>query len=769
MSSSAQPRVVNMAVAGTFGPQGLVQLGVSISDIALIYAQGRKIGNWLTAANNERQLFNSLCEDPESILKRRGLVEPVDITTKFPDVEFIYHEGKVSTKGRAFKPSTASQASKTSRKKDQRLPVATNATQSSDELGPFSWVMVMVVTALDICLTDEGVLNVLVSVFGRVLGNKGEKDNVDDDTEAGLRTGLVSNIESWRSVGQVRRVDQLLRREFQSMWQRRTNVAHRDAIAQLNWAEEIEMMRFLRVLLEDKENYFSCESASTIALAYAIQRGGILIEASGAERSNEAQLLVEYTDADLASRLHHPRRGLAQARDRLQDKSQMISYPRGQPGSMIQAIQDDLGIRNELVKFWAFGFKGGCKHWLIAETDLPYSKSTSEVYYRLTPSDGSRAAIDRMFQPHINILAGKAFPCQSQAVLEGLEELVGKAGLPDGGIEWLEQHAGHEYLIRNEYGHPNEDERMTALWLKYQALVFGFYYGLLQPLVSLEYVNDKVAYFRGLWGSGSTTFLAMCTSFSKELREEARVSRTHVLHMLATMYNGRSKLYNRDSSRLSLLGVLGKVSVVAMPLVHTTDVPSELSKFVVLDLPIVHLIPESDGELYASPSYSIKTHRLDAPAKDIPACRTSKKWSVHSSMASVFPGSIPGVVLAARCEGRLVGWFTPIAADTIFLSHAYQKNTGEDGDTSKEAIDRATVKGFQVVDEDWQTGSIPVPGTDDSECKAFGVVQSSGCAALRYAATGFYAGMSHEVAISNGDIQAAFGRIEAQGQGIIIC
>ncbi|KAL1847960.1 hypothetical protein Daus18300_013763 [Diaporthe australafricana] len=351
--------------------------------------------------------------------------------------------------------------------------------------------------------------------------------------------------------------------------------------------------------------------------------------------------------------------------------------------------------------------------------------------------------------------------------MEGLQQLSEKVELPDGGMEWLETHAGHDYLIRNEYGLPKEDQSMTELWLKYQALVFGFYYGLLQPLVSLEYVNDKEAYFRGLWGSGSTTFLAMCTSFSEVLRKEAKVSRTHVLHMLATMYNGRPKLYTPDSSRLNLLGVLGKVSVVAMPLIHTSDVPSQLSQFAVLDLPIVHLIPESDGELYASPSYSIETHFSDEPAMDIMACKQSRKWSVHSSMASVFPGSIPGVVLAARCEGRLAGWFTPIAADTVFLSHAYQKDTGKDA--SKEASDRATVKGFQVVDKHWQTGSIPIPRLDECDRNAYGVVQSSGCAALRYAAAGFYAGMHEEVVISNGNIQAAFERLEAQEQGIIIC
>ncbi|KAL1847959.1 hypothetical protein Daus18300_013762 [Diaporthe australafricana] len=365
-----------MAVAATVGTQGLVQLGISISDIALIFEQGRKVGNWFFTRNHDQTLFEILGEDPESLLKRRGIVEPRDITRRFPDVEFIYHEGKVSTQGKTFKPSNG-QANTSSRKKGQ-LPVAANTAQGSDELGPFSWLMVMIVTALDICLPTQRVLSVLVSVFTRVLDNTDVQGDQEENSETALQTTLGTNIESWRSVGQVRRVDQLLRREYHRMWRNKTGVEH--AFAQLNWAEEIEVRRFLRVLFEDKEDHFPCESASTIALAYAIQRGGVSIQASGADRINEAQLLVEYTDAQHVSRLHHPLGGLVQAKDRLQDRSQMISYPRGHPESMIQAIPRGLGTRNELGKFWALGFDGASKYCLIAEADLPYDKSKSEVY-----------------------------------------------------------------------------------------------------------------------------------------------------------------------------------------------------------------------------------------------------------------------------------------------------------------------------------------------------------------------------------------------------
>jgi hypothetical protein len=48
------------------------------------------------------------------------------------------------------------------------------------------------------------------------------------------------------------------------------------------------------------------------------------------------------------------------------------------------------------------------------------------------------------------------------------------------------------------------------------------------------------------------------------------------------------------------------------------------------------------------------------------------------------------------------------------------------------------------------------------------LVQSCGCPALRYAAAGFYVSANQEVAVSSGDITAAFGRVEAQGPAVII-
>ncbi|KAM7188253.1 hypothetical protein V8F20_010630 [Naviculisporaceae sp. PSN 640] len=133
-------------------------------------------------------------------------------------------------------------------------------------------------------------------------------------------------------------------------------------------------------------------------------------------------------------------------------------------------------------------------------------------------------------------------------------------------------------------------------------------------------------------------------------------------------------------------------------------------------------------------------------------------------MGKAFRGGGPGVVMVARCEGRLVGWFNPAAAETIFLSSSYCQplHVGE-----QDFVGDTCVDGFEILDRDWQQGLVPRSTEANVDAKV-GVVHSSGCPALRYAAAGFYGGVGEEVAIATDDINFALGRVEAQETGVVI-
>jgi hypothetical protein len=363
------------------------------------------------------------------------------------------------------------------------------------------------------------------------------------------------------------------------------------------------------------------------------------------------------------------------------------------------------------------------------------------------------------------MLAQYAFPASTEDICTGIEEILMRE--PAESASWLQTHSDVNYLLRVESVRDAHEAAYPEVFLKYQALVFGFYYTLLSQLLSLDLVEPN-AYFHGIWGSQSTTFLAMCTQLGQSLRRSDKASRAHILFVLAAMYNGRRKVFNPESPMPRLVGVIGPISVLALPLFRTTDVPEEIWKIAVVDLPIVDLSADnSDGELMASGGGGLRfisASETGRDPKEIESRSSTAKWTVHPHMAiSLGRDSVSGVVMAARCGSRLVGWFNPLAADISFLGSAYSKGPHcEDGGAVKREV-------FEVRDEDWQASKVPRPDTE-KEGYQFGVVLSNNSPALRYAAAGFYGERGEEITIarSKTELYAAFDRLQAAEQGVVI-
>jgi hypothetical protein len=581
----------------------------------------------------------------------------------------------------------------------------------------------------------------------------------DQQLEESLRILLPTSIESWRSTGCVKNMTIVVSRAMKKC--REAHVAN-TALPQLNVAEKSEMEDFLFWLLAGEHGIFKAVSVMVFAVAKGLQKAGVSIRTDG-ERVYESEPLVSYekkdellgpfTDLGTGGDPSHFKRGIG-------NRAQQIAYPRESPSTMIHAISVGSSGRRrvlEMTQFWNLGEQAASKMILNAEAQLPYS-AESEIYYTLENQDREVSG----FHKETIMLSGRGFPEQSESLLLAVEKLT--EGVNGANLQWLQQHTELEYLKRTEDEVPSQAPEHMDLWLKYQSLVFGFYYKLVEPKISLELVN-KDAYFRGIWGFGSTTFLAMCIEFGETLRRTGSVSRTHLLFMLATMYNGRLKTFPVSSPRKGLLGVLGCISVLARPLLRTTDRPDEISSFMLTDLPIVDLMSDTDGELYCGRG---GIDSVASPAKvltTVGAKRPSEEWSVHPKMGLLFGDGLPGVVVAARCAGRLVGWFSPLAADVAFLSTAYQKSRHVD---EADYRDNFTFVGFEVDDSQWQNGVLSRPPETGGTGSPIGIIQSRGCPALRYAAAGFYSEAREEVAIATDDLEAAYGRVDGQGEGFVV-
>ena len=673
-------------------------------------------------------------ETSEALLKRKGLIDQGQMESRWAGIDCIYQ-------GQSIKDS-----SKTHHQEKQRLSA-------------FSWLMVTLVTALDICMTSSGIKALLMEAFARILtGNKDTEDSLRDS----LRVQLPLNIETWRSVGCVRGMFTVI---SNAMKRCREDVMQERAVPQLNRAEQEEMKDFVIWLMEGKSNTFRALSAMTFAVADSIRQAKVKLRTKG-ERTYETEPLVLYVQeggVDQTSGIPWIRHYSEyddpfKLKRGIESKAQQIAYACNEPMTMIDTVPTSRKVTNRMEVCWKAGSDAAKKLKLYGEAQLPFP-AESEIYYLLDLSDPIRSK----FGPELSMLATHAFPASSQGILLALEELT--KGVSSHRLEWLDMHTSLEYLLHRETSFPSRRAENMELWLQYQALVFGFYYKLLEPLVSLEFLRSD-AYFYGIWGYGSTTFLAMCTQFGDMLRRHSKVSRTHLLYMLSAMYGGRPKIFS-NSSGMGLLGTLGNISVFAMPLLRVSDLPSEISKFALVDLPVVDLMSETNGEIYAGNGCGIDFDHACAEPVAIRPHGPGTAWSVHAKMGILFGEGQTGVVMAARCGGRLVGWFNPLAADVMFLSTAY---VAKRHDEEPGYVDQAVVSGFEVRDEDWKRGHVQRP-IDENPLNRVGVIHSRGCPALRYAAAGFYASAGEEVAIATDDIEAAVGRVESpdgQDGGIAI-
>ena len=713
-----------MSLQITAGAKSLLSFGVSLGDLAAVFRHGNTVGNWLRAAGLEAELFESILEDQGALLRRRGLINVVQMKKRWSQLDFIY-EGNI------------------------RSSLTESNVQEGQDLTEFSWLMVAVVNALDITLPASTIKSLLTEVFTTILEG-------DEAMRESLRIQLPNNIEAWRSVGVVRG---MVIATSTSIRKTLEHLVGKNAIPQLNRAEEEEMKDFLVWLMADQGHDFSLVSATVFSIAESMRKSGVHLGTNG-ERRYESEPIVRYVhNPGPIDTFQHPveMEDPFQARKGLRIRAQQVSFPMNYPNYMIDAMTLERPILNEVEMFWTMGRKAAEMVKLIPtpEPKLPFGPE-SDVYYVLDVKDPTR----NKFAGMLSMIADHGFPVATHSILLALEKLT--QGLESNRLQWLHAHTAREYLQR-ETGKPSRNPEDMELWVKYQALVFGFYYALLEPLVSFEYVQQD-AYFRGLWGYGSTTFLGICAHFAWTVQDSRSISRTQILYMLATMYDGRPKPYSPNTSSTGLIGILGTVSVLALPLLCTTDIPEKIARFAVVTLPVIDLMSDS-RELYSRQYQSIDFIRAAvSPPRQITPREPKKTWSVHAKLGKLFGEESNDVMMAARCDGKLVGWFGPLAADFTFLSSCYQnpRNVEESG-----SEDDSIFNGHEILDEHWQNDQVLRPVQEDFDGQ-FCIVHSRGSAALRYAAAGFFGNAGEEVGIASDDVSAAFGRLEAQGAGIVV-
>jgi hypothetical protein len=206
-----------MSVAVALGAKSLITFGASYGDIAALVQHGRLVANWLQTRQVDAELFESISEVFGEVLRRRGLVDSVLMDNRWSSQWHFIHKGKMVHHADMDKVS-----------KDGELPA-------------FSWLMVSLVAAMDVCLTSSEIRKFLAQVFVRIL----DRDDVTDLSEA-INLQLHTNVESWRSSGCIRGLVVPVQSAMRSCYLRLTGSK---SIPQLTPAEMRELSDLLVWLL----------------------------------------------------------------------------------------------------------------------------------------------------------------------------------------------------------------------------------------------------------------------------------------------------------------------------------------------------------------------------------------------------------------------------------------------------------------------------------------------------------------------------------------
>ena len=729
-----------MALSIQAGAQSLVQIGIGLGDIAALVQHGRTFGNWLRAKLNDSELFETISEDYGVLLKRRGLVDATLMETRWSHQLHLVHGGHI-------------------------VNVNAKSEKSNDgHLEQFSWLMVAVAAVLEVCLPSNDMRDLLIDVFVALL----HRDDGQDVTES-MQMQLQTNIESWKSVAKVRGMTPCLSDAIKNC---RANLVGTNAIPPLTHAERQELRDFLQWLMEGKTSRFRVVSATIYSLGEALHCAGIQLELGEPEQTIEGQVAIYYAGEagdprDFFHIVESDLEFLSSDRKTFKVPPQRVSYLSGKPSQVIETFPRPITVKNRMAEFWTMGERAGERVKLRAVAPL----RSLGIIYEVADYD---ECISR-WDGSLLSWATEHFPVHSQSVMEALNTLMDRT--PDNLHAWLINCAKVGSRVEDLAITPTEQE--MDLFLCYQCLVFGYWYKLLEPWVSMDFIEHEV-YLYTVWGFRDVYLLDILRRFARKLVPKTSYDespgKVDLFRVLSVMYCGRYTYEPHKAARKlepgygnGLMAIVDNISVVSMSLLRPSDDPDEIIRFALVPLPIIGLLPNQNGELWAGDTAKIHFKSCHNPAQQPIRKSSMKQWSVHAKM-STSEGRLGKVVMVARCDGISVGTFNPWEAEgNVLRARAnHCGNWGSRMRLSKSINERrqATPSDpapgtpnlfFHVDEEQFQAGAIYRPYLHSQLV----VVQSYGCPAMRFAAAGFYSQESH-VVMTGGSLEDSVAAIKEQ-------
>lgn len=739
-----------MSIQVTTAPGALVALGLGVSDVSTLVALGRRVGNWWTAADGDKEFLSLLDEDASSILQRRGLLDVAAFNKRWSmKIQLLAQGDPIRLEDRDIKHVL----------KDSKILLRVCLTPFQFEcpllmrqdLSLFTSVMTCLVAVLDQFAKQGLVKDILHNVLKSLL-------KLHENGEDILRSQYCSRLNAWRSTG-------VLRDLSQTAYENRQELIRNGSVMS-GWFPETEsghVEEFLTWLLGSQEPFFKTSSSDIVGMAIGLfQLGFDTIDVQSAESFEKSQrpCTVIYSAQPFYHSISAPEGvSVIAARDA------SITVPLEHPEEAVSVFPIGHGTLNQCRIAWKAGQKAAKtiqisvqgkqipgrrqqeNHqsakdgWAaVGPSSLTAQLQRKDVTYVVTDAgDPAGRASGELYYLALNF----GFFANRETV-KGLEDCLGRTSTDI--LSWmlsftrLDTAEGMLDFSSLEV----EDKPKVEAFCIFQSFMMGYYYDIFGRLVDTSSLAAKTV--EGSWGFLSPALLRYMRLYSiirapsgaqPHVRTFGRSRLIPLLSMLFVGGHGTSydpELAEDRFMKADCLGIVGKRALIAKSLLGKCSSPQKIGSFALLDVDVGGVPRDFNGLIKAGvlPPDIPLVDCLDVGSEELNISESSPPDDVTFHIEADWEANPETVLLCVRFRGRRLATVSPIPADYQFCNAHLPPVTGRGQSLTRNGLSEGVVVEVSTLLQD--SPVLPVSYSAGVPV-LFQALDSPG---LRYAATALY-------------------------------
>ncbi|RSM20232.1 hypothetical protein CDV31_001029 [Fusarium ambrosium] len=753
-----------MSIQVTTAPGALVALGLGVSDVSTLVALGRRVGNWWTATDGDKEFLSLLDEDASSILQRRGLLDVPTFNKRWSkQIQLLANGSPLRLENRDI---------------EQVLKDSKTLLQ---DLSLFTSVMTCLVAVLEQFTKQDLVRDILYNMLKSLL-------KLHENGEDILRSQYSSRLNAWRSTAVLRGLNQAAD-EYRQGLIRDGHVMS----GLLPKTESRHVEEFLTWLLGSHEPFFKTASSDVAGMAVCLSRLGIdIIDVQSTEslETNQRPCTVIYSAQPFLHSMTTPEGTRA-----IVARDASITVPLEHPEETVSVFPIGHDAQNQCRIAW----KEGQKAAKTIQISVQGAQTNGQIYQEyhqsargeqpLSFSSGLMARLER--SSLIYVLTDSGAPVgrapnelyrlvsnftfiTNQEIVTGLANCLGSTSMSV--LSWLSAltNPGEFHLGSDISDAEMTDTRKVNAFCIFQSFIMGYYYDIFGRLVDTSSLASKTV--EGSWGFRSADFLRYMRSHSlgtippdsPRVRPFGKSRLVPLLSMLFVGGHGTGYDPERAEEKFRLidcLGIVGKRTLICNSLLGKCSSPQEIGCFTLLDVDVGGVPRDFNGLIKSGvlpPELPLVDCRDIGDGDgdgdfDIPESSPTDDVTFH--IEADWEADPDTVLLCVRYRGRRIATVSPVPTDYLFCDAYVPPNAGPRQNLRRSRLSQGVEANISTLLQDPPV----LPYSYNSGIPV--LFQALNRPGLRYAATALY-GRRSDVKVATDCVERAkHAAVEAFGAG----